>query len=536
MAFWWSTLMYAQMQAPKIMAAVRTLSDMPIKYIVNTHVHGDHTGGNGALAKLGGGGAMPRIIANDHVLNRIARCQRPAQTAVPESDWPNDEYFNPTKDFFFNNEAVIVYHMPAAHTDGDSVVFFRRSDVISTGDIFTPNNYPLIDLQRGGSVQGIIDALNRIIELTVPAKYQEGGTYVIPGHGRLCEEADVVEYRDMVTIIRDRIADLIKKGKTLEQVKSAKTDISTTTHTARKGIWTDRFIEADLQEPHCEEETMKHQLKSLNGSVTHWLRLSAGEPICAGPAGRRGGPPPVPKTAKEAAPVDLTGYWVSVVTEDWRWRMVTPIAAILPIVPLNPANGRKLGGPGIRPATKRPGEQCRAYGAPAIMRVPGRVHITWQDDNTLKIETDAGTQTRLFHFTGKAPENGKPGWQGYSEANWEKPVRGEGLPLAGLGAYREGNKGRSLEVVTTQLRPGYLRKNGAPYSANVVLNEYYDFSKEPNGDTWFHVTTIVKDPQYLRRAFCHEHRLQEAARWRGLESFAVYGSIAKLSLGNADIF
>jgi glyoxylase-like metal-dependent hydrolase (beta-lactamase superfamily II) len=237
--------MYAPM-APKIMAAIRTLSEMPIKYIVNTHVHGDHTGGNGALAKLGGAGAMPRMIANDHVLNRMTAAAAAGQTAVPESDWPNDEYFNPTKDFFFNNEAVIVYHMPAAHTDGDSVVFFRRSDVISTGDIFTPNSYPLIDLERGGSVQGIIDALNHIIDITVPAKYQEGGTYVIPGHGRLCEEADVVEYRDMVTIIRDRIADLIRKGKTLEQVKAAKPTLDyDTQYGATTGFWTtDMFVEA----------------------------------------------------------------------------------------------------------------------------------------------------------------------------------------------------------------------------------------------------------------------------------------------------
>jgi glyoxylase-like metal-dependent hydrolase (beta-lactamase superfamily II) len=232
--------------APKIMAAIRTLSEMPIKYIINTHVHGDHTNGNGALAKLGGGGAMPRIIANVHVLNRMTEKPAPGQAAVPDTDWPNDEYFTPSKDFFFNNEAVIVYHMPAAHTDGDSIVFFRRSDVVSTGDIFTPEHYPLIDLQRGGTVQGIIDALNRILEITVPAKYQEGGTYVIPGHGRLCEEADVVEYRDMVTIIRDRIADLIKKGRTLEQVKAAKPTLDyDTQYGATTGIWTtDMFIEA----------------------------------------------------------------------------------------------------------------------------------------------------------------------------------------------------------------------------------------------------------------------------------------------------
>jgi len=230
---------------------------------------------------------------------------------------------------------------------------------------------------------------------------------------------------------------------------------------------------------------------------------------------QRGGPPQAPKSPKDAAPADFTGYWVSVVTEDWRWRMVTPIRGDFASVPLTPA-GRKLGNDWDPAKDEAAGEQCRSYGAPAIMRVPGRLHVTWQDDNTLKLETDAGTQTRLFHFDGKPPEGAKPSWQGYSAANWERPVRGSGLPLAGLGAVREGTHGRSLEVVTTQLRPGYLRRNGAPYSANAVVNEYYDLSKEPNGDTWFHVTTIVKDPQYLEEPFVTStdfKRQPDAAGW-----------------------
>jgi hypothetical protein len=221
-----------------------------------------------------------------------------------------------------------------------------------------------------------------------------------------------------------------------------------------------------------------------------------------GAPGGRGGPPPTPKAA---APVDFTGYWVSVVTEDWRWRMVTPIKGDFASIPLN-ADGRKLGDAWNPTADEAAGQQCKSYGAPAIMRVPGRLHITWADDNTLQIDTDAGTQTRLLHFhletadaSGKPA--GEPSWQGYTVANWERPLRGSGSPQAGLGATREGAQGRSLEAVTTLLRPGYLRKNGAPYSANTVLKEYFDLSKERNGDTWFAVTTVVEDPQYLSEPF-----------------------------------
>ena len=205
-----------------------------------------------------------------------------------------------------------------------------------------------------------------------------------------------------------------------------------------------------------------------------------------------------PKSPKDGAPADLTGYWVSIVTEDWRWRMVTPLKGDSASVPVNAA-ARKIIDSWDPAKDEATGQQCKAYGAPAVMRIPGRVHITWQDDNTLKIETDAGTQTRLFHFGGKAPERGEPSWQGYSVANWEQPIRPP--EASGLGVQRVGNNGRSLEVVTTQLRPGYLRKNGVPYSANAVVNEYYDRHKEPNGDEYFTVTTVVTDPEYLAVPF-----------------------------------
>jgi len=221
-----------------------------------------------------------------------------------------------------------------------------------------------------------------------------------------------------------------------------------------------------------------------------------------------GGPPgpQAPKSGQAAAPVDFTGYWVSVVSEDWRWRMVTPIKGDFASIPLN-AEARQIGNAWDPAKDTAAGDQCKSYGAPAIMRVPGRLHITWPDENTLKIETDAGTQTRLLRFAppGKSLVGYEPPeprtWQGYSVANWERPVRGSGAPGFGLGATREGGHGKSLEVVTAGLRPGYLRKNGPPYSENTVLREYYDLHKERNGDTWFTVTTIVQDPKYLTEPF-----------------------------------
>lgn len=237
--------------APQIGGRIRELADNPVRYIiVNTHVHADHAGGNQALANMGHEetGVRTEIIAHENVLIRMTAApdESVAETQLSPEGWPTAAYFMPHRDIHFNGEPIEILHQPSAHTDGDSLVFFRRSDVVSTGDIFTPERYPVIDLARGGSVQGVIDALNRIIRIAVPEDKQEGGTKVIPGHGRLCEEADVVEYRDMVTIVRDRVQALIDAGMSLDEVQAARPSLDyDTEYGSDTGFWTtEMFVEA----------------------------------------------------------------------------------------------------------------------------------------------------------------------------------------------------------------------------------------------------------------------------------------------------
>jgi cyclase len=215
-----------------VLSEIRKLSDKPLQYVLNTHFHPDHTGGNEAIRKAGvtitganvtgnltDAAVGAQILAHLNVLNRMS-APTGAQAPTPTGAWPTDtEFIRDHKDLFFNDEPIQMIHQPAAHTDGDSLVWFRRSDVLVTGDIFVTTSYPFIDTEHGGGIQGEIDALNNIIDITVPKHEEEGGTYVIPGHGRVCDEWEVVEYRDMVTIIRDRVQAAIKEGKTLAQIK-----------------------------------------------------------------------------------------------------------------------------------------------------------------------------------------------------------------------------------------------------------------------------------------------------------------------------
>lgn len=204
-------------------------------------------------------------------------------------------------------------------------------------------------------------------------------------------------------------------------------------------------------------------------------------PAVAAAQARQAGPPP----PKVAAPVDLTGTWISVVTEDWRWRMRTPPKGDLTSLPLTEA-AIKVANTWDPARDTAAGEQCRGYGAAGVMRLPGRIRFTWQNDTALRLETEAGTQTRLLQFGRRAVAPARPGWQGVSIADWQF-----------AGGRRGGNAG-SLRVVTTNMRPGYLRKNGVPYSAEAQLTEYFNVVTDAtSNDTWLIVTTMVEDPQYL---------------------------------------
>jgi len=245
----------------------------------------------------------------------------------------------------------------------------------------------------------------------------------------------------------------------------------------------------------------------------------------SGVSAQRGGPPGPPLTARQAAPIDLIGSWVAVVTEDWRWRMVTPPKGDAASIPVS-GEGRKAALAWDLDADNAGGNQCKAFGVGGIMRQPGRLRISWQDPSTLKLEFDAGTQTRLLMFDRAAQPGAEKTWQGFSRAEWEGPGIGRGpeapagpgagpagppVPGGGGQGLRGGppprgvasiQRGGSLKVVTTNFKAGYLRKNGVPYSEQASITEYFHrLPAHPNGDEWLNVVTVVEDPRYLSQPF-----------------------------------
>jgi hypothetical protein len=233
---------------------------------------------------------------------------------------------------------------------------------------------------------------------------------------------------------------------------------------------------------------------------------------------------PAPRTPRQAAPSDFTGNWVAVITEDWRFRMVTPPKGDFASVPLNDA-GQKLANAWDPARDIAAGEQCRAYGAAGLMRMPIRLRVSWQDDTTLKFETDNGQQVRLFKFGTPPAPTTPPDWQGHSVAQWETFLEGQGQAAGGGGGGGGGGRGGggggpqlsgSMKVVTTRMKPGYLRRNGIPYSGQAVLTEYFDRTNESNGDSWLIVTSTVEDPANLAQPFMtstHFKRETDGSKW-----------------------
>ena len=220
--------------ADAVLTSLRQLTNKPVRHIVNTHAHADHVGGNEKIGASGapisgrgvavvgaGTGARAEIIAHEETLNRMS-APAGSQAPTPVAAWPTSTFSGKHKEFFYNGEGLQIVHFPTAHTDGDSIVFFRRSDVIAAGDVYSTVSYPIIDAQRGGNISGILDGLNQLLDLVIAGEKTEGGTMIVPGHGRISDEADLVEYRDMVTIIRDRVQDMVNRGMTLAQVQAAR--------------------------------------------------------------------------------------------------------------------------------------------------------------------------------------------------------------------------------------------------------------------------------------------------------------------------
>ena len=407
----------------------------------------------------------------------------------------------------------MLYHDKAAHTDGDTIVFFRRSDVVVAGDIFVTTSYPFIDAPNGGSVFGIIDGLNRILDLTVPKHEQEGGTYVIPGHGHVCDESEVLEYRDMVTIVKERIEDMAKRGMTVEQVKAAKPTLDYDLHYgADTGFLDDRDVHrGGLPRRHqgrgCKagrptRSTRREEMRRVatrGRAVAGGRRLDATQPCRATTRGRANA-----EGRRALRPVRLLGA-------AHHRRLALPHA--------DAAQGRlrERAAQHRRPSSRRhvgPGEgrcerqsvqglRCRQHHAtagPAAHHVGQRHHA---EDGVRRRTADAGPPLRQGSAARREDVAGIFG------RRVGRASRPEAVHAARPRAPARG----ALKITTTGMREGYLRKNGVPYSENAVVSEYIDrLGPEPDGAVYLLIRTTVDDPKYLTAAVRHEHALQAGGR------------------------
>ncbi len=300
----------AAAMSDKILAAIKTVSPLPIRHIVNTSADPDHVGGNERFAKSAGDNLNAfieqgaRVYAQEQAYTRMTS-PKDGSTPLPSALWPTDAFAAPLKTLFVTGEPIEIIHQPAAHSDGDLMVFFRKSDVISAGDIFSTDRYPVIDVKHGGTLNGVLDGLNRLIDLAIPEFNSMGGTRVIPGHGRISNEIDLVEYRDAMTIIADRITQLVLEGKTVEQVKAAGVSLDYDgVYGAATGPWTtDMFLEAVYREVKANTPVWKARL--LRNVPADEIPLLASK--SATPAAAR---KPAAKAVRKGSGDPLEGKWV----------------------------------------------------------------------------------------------------------------------------------------------------------------------------------------------------------------------------------